>query len=440
MKSVIILSIFVLLPLLNIAQKTEILTNETIIAMCNSGLSPSIVISKIKKTKSNFKTETQDLIKLKQQKVPDEVISAIIEASYSSSEDFGDKENPLNNQKSGIYYFDIKNNLIELESAITSSVITSMTGFGKTGSSVKLESSMSRFQIFDKKPTFYFYFDKSSNINDLAQGNFFNSTTSPAEFSLVKFTTNTRARGIQIMSASAYTGTRLGLPEKQIIPFDIEKVNSGIYKVTPRNNIESGEYCFMHSNSGQSSYGGVRVFDFGVNDIPYRITEENGFKRFEVYDIANNDIEDSLNHFLGFAFFKSNRVEFNTRVLYNRNLIITKQTEGKNFENGERKSEFKHIKSINASNGSTLTFRDLFEKEFTQNIKDMIVKQSLKEGCQLPKKFDLYNNPISVDDSNVYFNIGCNCGQVECQNIEKPIIIPITKVDQFMISSFKDKF
>ncbi|HEX8087948.1 MAG TPA: hypothetical protein VF762_03800, partial [Blastocatellia bacterium] len=61
----------------------ETLTNDTIIMMTAGGLSASIIVNKIKTSKSNFNLTTAELLRLKQAKVADEVINAMMQSSPS---------------------------------------------------------------------------------------------------------------------------------------------------------------------------------------------------------------------------------------------------------------------------------------------------------------------------------------------------------------------
>lgn len=64
-----------------IAQKKEIvLTNADVIEMVMSGLSENVAIAKIKSSKTNFDTSTDQLLKLKQSGVSDSLVTAMLES------------------------------------------------------------------------------------------------------------------------------------------------------------------------------------------------------------------------------------------------------------------------------------------------------------------------------------------------------------------------
>jgi tetratricopeptide (TPR) repeat protein len=65
---------------------SEVLTNDKVIAMMKAGLPPSIIVNKIHASKTNFDTSTDELIRLKNAQVPDEIIGVMLGASGPSRE------------------------------------------------------------------------------------------------------------------------------------------------------------------------------------------------------------------------------------------------------------------------------------------------------------------------------------------------------------------
>jgi hypothetical protein len=60
------------------AATVEILTNERVVTMVQAGLQPAIIINKIRASKTNFNISTDELIRLKQARVPDDVVNVMI--------------------------------------------------------------------------------------------------------------------------------------------------------------------------------------------------------------------------------------------------------------------------------------------------------------------------------------------------------------------------
>lgn len=269
--------ILALLFTLTVSEQTkdEVLTNSSVITLIKKGLSSSIVISKIKTSKTIFDVSIDALIKLKESKVPDDVTNAMVEASGNKENATGDINDPNAIHDSGLYYYQIKEGKNEMKSVEPtvctqtkrgSGILTSMTyGVAKTKMKSAIDGATSRLQITDSKPVFYFYFDKSQSLNNSSTWWCFSSSSSPNEFILVKLDAKKSSREFVIGSQNAYSGASMGVEDKVRIRFEVEKLKSGVYKVTPSAALEAGEYCFMPAgNSTLGAVPGGKVFDFGV--------------------------------------------------------------------------------------------------------------------------------------------------------------------------------
>ena len=250
----------------------EVLTNATVITLLQKGLSPSIIISKIKTSKTNFDVSIDTLIKMKDDKIPDEITSAMVDASGNKENATGDINDPNAAHESGVYYLMVNEGKTEMKSIeptvcsqtkMGSGIMTQMTyGIAKTKMKSTIDAPTARLQIFEPKPVFYFYFEKGQSLN--ASTSWFSSSSSPNEFILIKLSSKKKNREFVIGSVNAYSGVSMGVDDKLRIRFDIEKLKSGVYKVTPNVDLEAGEYCFL--SAGNSNPGGSagKVFDFGV--------------------------------------------------------------------------------------------------------------------------------------------------------------------------------
>lgn len=250
----------------------EVLTNASVITLLQKGLSPSIIVSKIKTSKTNFDVSVDALIKMKDDKIPDEITTAMVEASGNKENATGDINDPNAAHESGVYYLMVNDGKTEMKSIeptvcsqtkMGSGIMTELTyGIAKTKMKSTLDGPMARLQVFESKPVFYFYFEKGQSLNESTS--WFSSSSSPNEFILIKLTSKKKNREFVIGSMNAYSGVSMGVDDKLRIRFDVEKLKSGVYKVTPNVDLEVGEYCFM--SAGNSNPGGSagKVFDFGV--------------------------------------------------------------------------------------------------------------------------------------------------------------------------------
>lgn len=251
----------------------EVLTNASVTNLFTKGLSTTIIVSKIKTSKTNFDVSTDALIKLKEQKIPDEIVNAMVEASGNKDNATGDINDPNSIHESGLYYCKVTDGKTEMtyleptvcsQTKMGSGLGTALTyGIAKTKTKAKLDGGMARLQVNETKPIFYFYFDKGQNLNN--SSSWFSASSSPNEFLLVKMDAKQKNREFVTGSYNAYGGMSWGVDEKYKKDFDIEKLKSGVYKVTPKIVLPAGEYCFMYA--GNTTFVGTtgKVFDFGIS-------------------------------------------------------------------------------------------------------------------------------------------------------------------------------
>jgi hypothetical protein len=111
---------------------------------------------------------------------------------------------------------------------------------------------------------FYFYFEEANAGLSRAS---FGGTTTPNEFTLVKFDIKKDSRETTVMKGNAF-GASSGTDEKANTPFTFTKLRPGVYKVVPNSSLTPGEYCFLTSTWGGTynagAAGATRIFDFGV--------------------------------------------------------------------------------------------------------------------------------------------------------------------------------
>lgn len=267
----------------------EVLTNESVITMTQAGLSAAIIISKIRSSKTNFNTSTDNLIRLKRERVADDVINAMVEASSSESARVsrtgaGDisktnPNDPLSPHEAGIYLLqdsDGQKRMLQLEPSVYTQSKSggmwksAMTyGIAKVKSKAVLANQNARLQIDKPRPAFYFYFEvKGSGLS--GSGNAYSASTSPNEFVLVKMEEKKNSRELVVGQFNMF-GAESGTLDKYARPFDYEKLAPGVFKVTPRVDLTDGEYGFFYGGSSpMATYGyfgaggGPKVFDFGI--------------------------------------------------------------------------------------------------------------------------------------------------------------------------------
>lgn len=256
-------------------QESDVLTNEAIIGMRAKGLPASIIAARLKTAKNAFDISTEALIKLTENKIPEDLINAMIDAASDPNRHFvkTDPNNPMDMHDSGIYLYKKTGEtaeIVPLEPTVYSqsksggALASALTyGIAKVKVAVTLDGTSSRMQLSDKQPVFYFYFDLTKNSLSQTSNWWFSTATSPNEFILVDFTVKKKSRDVETGSASI-TGSSAGVADKNKIPFKFDKIAPGIYKVYFDKPI-SGEFCFMYAGSVPQGFEAVnKVYDFGV--------------------------------------------------------------------------------------------------------------------------------------------------------------------------------
>ncbi len=256
-------------------QKTDTLSNESIITLHELGLGKDVLKSKIQSSPANFDVSISGLTSLKKAKVPDEVISAMIEkssapvlnTSENTGQTAGDKVLTL---ESAIYYKTPQLDYTEIEPSVLTATKTGnaaqffVSGFINSKLKVSIGGKHSAFEIKEKSPKIIFVFDSTikRNIND-DNTQWLSSSRSPKEFVLVKLSVLSKSRELTVGKANVIN-SESGIDEKAIIKFTTKKLYKGIYEISPDEPLKDGEYGIMFSQGykvGQSS----KIFDFSIN-------------------------------------------------------------------------------------------------------------------------------------------------------------------------------
>jgi hypothetical protein len=266
--------------------REEVLTNDSVIQMTRAGLNPSLIVSKVRASHTAFDLSTAELVRLKRERVADEVIQAmmgsaggsasptpaapaVVEEKHEPSRKLPDGITPP--EEPGIYLVreaDGQRQLVQVEPSVYSQSKTggmfksAMTyGIAKIKTKAVLASAHAKLTISEPRPVFYFNFEyRTSSLSGFG-GGIFGPTTSPNEFVLLKMEAKQTSREVIIMQANAF-GAQSGTMDKYAQAFDYEKLAPGIYRVTPRADLAPGEYCFAYAT--QIAAGFSKVFDFGI--------------------------------------------------------------------------------------------------------------------------------------------------------------------------------
>jgi hypothetical protein len=263
----------------------ETISNDDIISLTKAGLANSVIINKIRASKTSFDMSTDALIKLKQSGVADDVVGAMLEAkvgrtaSVSVSETAevaaADPNDPMARHNYGIYLLEEKDGvrkMTQVHPSIsaqnrTGGIFTSQMTYGitKVKTKANLPGPRSALQITNTAPVFYFYLDITSGGLNTASG----IPSDPAEFALVHFNVRSDNREVTIAKSNAFSG-KGGLSDEYVVHFKTEDLGNGVYRVSPSESLRKGEYGFFLVNSGNSNASaavGAKFFDFGISPV-----------------------------------------------------------------------------------------------------------------------------------------------------------------------------
>jgi hypothetical protein len=267
------------------------MTNDEVILLAKAGLANSIIIGKIRTSKSTFDLSTDSLIKLKQAGVHDDIVAAMLEAKSGKSINsaptvnstgaasvgaLGDPNDPMAKHNYGIYLYEEKDGVkkmtpvkanVSAQNRTGGMFTSSLTyGIGKVKIKTNLPGRNAALQLQSTMPTFYFYLDITSGGLNTASG----VPSDPKEFTLVRFNQRSDNREVTIGKANAF-GAKGGLSDEYVVQFKAEDMGNGIFKITPSVGLTKGEYGFYLVNSGNSNTSagvGAKFFDFGVQMTP----------------------------------------------------------------------------------------------------------------------------------------------------------------------------
>ncbi|MEO7674524.1 MAG: hypothetical protein ABIU09_10675 [Pyrinomonadaceae bacterium] len=269
----------------------EAMTNAEVISLAKAGLNPSLIVGKIRTSKTNFDMSTDSLIALKKAGVSDEIVGAMLEAKSGRSISaaapvnstgaaspgvLGDPNDPMAKHNYGIYLYEERDGVrkmtplkanVSAQNRTGGMFTSSLTyGIGKVKTKSNLPGRSADLQLQQAMPTFYFYLDITSGGLNTASG----VPSDPKEFTLVRFNQRSDNREVTIGKSNAF-GAKGGLSDEYVVQVKAEDLGNGIFKVTPGIDLKKGEYGFMLVNSGNSNTAagvGAKFFDFGVNMTP----------------------------------------------------------------------------------------------------------------------------------------------------------------------------
>lgn len=265
-----------MVPVFAFAQpiNAETMDNESIVKLVGAGLSDGLIIDKINTEMCGYDVTMDSIIGLKNSGVSDDVIGAMVRRCATLGQERGisgdnASSDPTVMHSPGIYAYDPDN----AESKLSLIRPSKPSGEKTTGNGSMLfpfkikmviPGLNSHVKVASGGSEFYFYFDVSDQkVSDFGMEDSA-AVQSPSEFSLVELTAKKDSRELVVGKASFYFGVAVGVKKgvdpKSSIPFEVNEISPGIFRVSSVSQLEAGEYAFVLTGSN----GGARIYDFTV--------------------------------------------------------------------------------------------------------------------------------------------------------------------------------
>lgn len=252
----------------------EPMNNQTVLTMEKAGLGEGLIVDKINSEACGYDVSTDSIISLKNAGLSDSVIAAMVRRCTTSTQPTSvavnnNSSDPKVRHSPGIYLMESwtsPNVLQLLHPSKSSGMKTSGNGSIAFPMHAKLivPGVQSHVAVQTTSPIFYFYFNTADANDDF--GGASSGAESPDEFTLVKMNQRPKddEREIDAGKASAWMGSvvsfRKGIDPKRTIKFDIQDDGNGIYKVSPDQALDPGEYAFVLTGAD----GPSRIYDFSI--------------------------------------------------------------------------------------------------------------------------------------------------------------------------------
>ncbi len=236
-------------------------------------LGDGVIVDKIKTSHCEFDVTLNGLKQLKEAKLSDAVIQAMIAtkpnttapatapavpaAAKANAAASGDMNDPNVPRNAGVWLYEEVNGQKKM-TQIESEGFRTWMGAGPFGSAIRavVTGLNAKVRASTRRPVFYMYF---------GQGDI-GGITGPSQLPLAKFDLKpkTEERLLAIGSVAPFSGVNTGIRRQSLRVVNSEKVADGIYKVVPAEDLSSGEYgfCYILETGGMSNAG--KMFCFGI--------------------------------------------------------------------------------------------------------------------------------------------------------------------------------
>ncbi|MBW2961783.1 hypothetical protein [Mesonia aestuariivivens] len=253
-------SIFIFFMFLSsfLSRAQEKMNNQSVLDLLDLGFESEVIMAKINSSSVDFDTSIEQLKFLKEKGISSDVLALMIDKSKVEIE-------------TGVFYYE-NNILKKINPSVFAGTKTNALGaafsYGIASAKIKsyVNGNSSSNKLNKDNLTFIFQFD-NKNKNDLGSVNWwFRSASSPKEFALTKLKEKRNRRELITGKVTGITATsQMGVDVRDTINFLIEDLENGRFKVTLKEALETGEYCFFFQGTvPMGGFNNQSIFDFSV--------------------------------------------------------------------------------------------------------------------------------------------------------------------------------
>ena len=231
----------------------EILTNETVVKMASAKLGDTLIIGKIKSSKTNFDLSTDAIIKLKEAGVSEKIIEAMMGAvEQTASKERNFDVAPSQALLAGDFFLLQNGKGIVIDEHLGAQKLSfakalfTMGGVADLTAIVKGKEASKRFSVSTERSIFI---SKIKVDEQLMQGGYLVKMGAARNYRFVKFTQS--------------SGGSSAIEKGNKVRCDVKKNNDGTYSITTESPLSSGEYAFITISLNNQS---ASFYDFGIDE------------------------------------------------------------------------------------------------------------------------------------------------------------------------------
>jgi hypothetical protein len=242
-------------PLAAPQESSKRLTNQDIVSMTSLGLSDDVIIAKIRSVSGsdglNFDTSVEGLKSLKDSKVSDAVLKAMINPALPPTVVVSGapitQDPNLPPPEVGVYWKDGPAFSLLLGKTLSQQKVGGRAGSYLTNGirsehwDAVVEGPVSANLVKDRRPVFYLYVPDGDTA---------------ADYILLTLDKKNDHREFQVGSFGGFTGGKAGIKKEKQIPFRAEHAGIRVYKITLDSDLKPGEYAFFLGTGAQSNLSG----------------------------------------------------------------------------------------------------------------------------------------------------------------------------------------